>query len=129
MRPHRRSWTSSTSCVPALYDFLLAVDAPRRMEERAAEHDAAGRLQLADEYRQLWEILVSAMEQFAWVRGDMPLTLDRFAQLFRQAFSALRRGNDQPRRVKAHGQIRPIRVCIVIRRANKPPAHIVDRFG
>lgn len=27
------------------------------------------------------------MEQFAWVRGDMPLTLDRFAQLFRLVLS------------------------------------------
>ena len=67
----------------ALYAFLLAVDAPQRMTDRAAGHEQAGRLQLADEYRQLWEILVSAMEQFAWVCGDMPLTLDRFAQLFR----------------------------------------------
>ena len=70
-------------CVRALYAFLLAVDAPQRMTDRAAGHEQAGRLQLADEYRQLWEILVSAMEQFAWVCGDMPLTLDRFAQLFR----------------------------------------------
>lgn len=73
----------AVDCVRALYTFLLAVDAPQRMTDRAAGHEAAGRLQLADEYRQLWEILVSAMEQFAWVCGDTPLTLDRFAQLFR----------------------------------------------
>lgn len=72
----------AADCVRALYTFLLAVDAPQRMTDRAAGHEAAGRLQLADEYRQLWEILVSAMEQFAWVCGDTPLTLDRFAQLF-----------------------------------------------
>lgn len=70
-------------CVRALYVFLLAVDAPGRMSERAAAHEAAGRLQLADEYRQLWEILVSAMEQFAWVCGDTTLSAERFAQLFR----------------------------------------------
>ena len=87
LRERLKDEQPSAECVRALYDFLLAVDAPRRMEERAAEHDAAGRLQLADEYRQLWEILVSAMEQFAWVRGDMPLTLDRFAQLFRLVLS------------------------------------------
>lgn len=73
----------ASDCVRALYVFLLAVDAPGRMSERAAAHEAAGRLQLADEYRQLWEILVSAMEQFAWVCGDTPLTAERFAQLFR----------------------------------------------
>ena len=73
----------ASDCVRALYAFLLAVDAPGRMSARAAAHEAAGRLQLADEYRQLWEILVSAMEQFAWVCGDTPLTAERFAQLFR----------------------------------------------
>lgn len=77
----------AVDCVRALYTFLLAVDAPQRMTDRAAGHEAAGRLQLADEYRQLWEILVSAMEQFAWVCGDTPLTLDRFAQLFRLVLS------------------------------------------
>ncbi len=87
LRERLKGEQPSAECVRALYDFLLAVDAPHRMEERAAEHDAAGRMQLADEYRQLWEILVSAMEQFAWVRGDMPLTLDRFAQLFRLVLS------------------------------------------
>ena len=73
----------ASDCVRALYAFLLAVDAPGRMSARAAAHEAAGRLQLADEYRQLWEILVSAMEQFAWVCGGTPLTAERFAQLFR----------------------------------------------
>ena len=73
----------ASDCVRALYGFLLAVDAPGRMSARAAAHEAAGRLQLADEYRQLWEILVSAMEQFAWVCRDAPLTAERFAQLFR----------------------------------------------
>lgn len=83
LRERLKGEQPSADCVRALYDFLLAVDAPQRMEQRAAEHEQAGRLQLADEYRQLWEILVSAMEQFAWVRSEMPLTLDRFAQLFR----------------------------------------------
>ena len=73
----------ASDCVRALYAFLLAVDAPGRMSARAAAHEAAGRLQLADEYRQLWEILVSAMEQFAWVCGGTPMTAERFAQLFR----------------------------------------------
>ncbi len=74
---------SATDCVRALYDFLCAIEAPAHIMARAINHKEAGRLQLADEYAQLWEILVSAMEQFAWVCGDMPLTADRFAHLFR----------------------------------------------
>ena len=74
---------------------------------RAAGHEQAGRLQLADEYRQLWEILVSAMEQFAWVRSEMPLTLDRFAQLFRLVLGELfdvgsDSGVARPRELRQH---------------------------
>lgn len=83
LRARLRGENPAADCVRALYDFLLAVDAPQRMADRAAAHEAAGRLQLADEYRQLWEILVSAMEQFAWVCGETLLSAERFAQLFR----------------------------------------------
>lgn len=83
LREALKGENTAADCVRALYRFLLEVDAPQQMVDRAAAHEAAGRLQLADEYRQLWEILVSAMEQFAWVCGDMPLSAERFAALFR----------------------------------------------
>ncbi|MDO4270941.1 MAG: PD-(D/E)XK nuclease family protein [Eubacteriales bacterium] len=83
LRDRLKGEKPASDCVRALYEFLLAVGAPQRMADRAAAHEAAGRLQLADEYRQLWEILVSAMEQFAWVCGETPLSAERFAQLFR----------------------------------------------
>lgn len=73
----------TTDYVRALYNFLEEVGAPTHMAERADAHEASGRLQLADEYRQLWEILVSAMEQFVWVCGTAPMDLQRFCQLFR----------------------------------------------
>ncbi len=66
----------------ALYDFLLAVDAPGRMAARAAGYEEAGELQLADEYRQMWDILVGAMEEMAWVSGDSPMDAAQFASLF-----------------------------------------------
>ena len=83
LRERLRGENPASDCVHALYDFLIAVDAPERMSARAAAHEQAGRLQLADEYRQLWEILVSAMEQFAWACADTPLSAEQFAQLFR----------------------------------------------
>ena len=105
-KPPSRSWTNSTPCEPArlhplpaladglreaglareflqaLYDFLTAQGTPDRMADRAAGYEQAGELQLADEYRQLWEILVTAMEEMAWVCGDSPMDLERFASLF-----------------------------------------------
>lgn len=74
---------AAVDCVRALYAFLCAVRAPERLAQRAEAHEEAGRPQMADEYRQLWDILVSAMEQFAWVCGEIPLTAERFSALFR----------------------------------------------
>lgn len=68
--------------IQALYDFLVEVGAPARMAERAAENEQAGALQLADEYRQLWEIIARAMEEMVWVSGDSAMDAARFAALF-----------------------------------------------
>lgn len=70
------------ACVNALYRFLEEMEVPKALEARAARHEAAGRLQLADEYRQLWEILVSALEQFWWTAGERPMQGGTFAKLF-----------------------------------------------
>lgn len=78
---------TASACVQALYAFLQAQGTAERMTAAAEAHEAAGRLQLADEYRQLWEILVGAMEQTAWVLGDAPMTPVRFATLFRLVLS------------------------------------------
>lgn len=72
---------TATQYVQVLYDFLEAIGAPERIAARAQLHEEAGRLQTAEEYRQLWEILVQAMEQFAWVQGDAPIETDAFVTL------------------------------------------------
>ncbi len=68
--------------IQVLYDFLVMEGTPERMAQRAIQHEQAGDLQLADEYRQLWEIVVSAMEEMAWVCGDSPMDTAKFASLF-----------------------------------------------
>ncbi len=68
--------------VQGLYDFLERIGAPDSIAARAQLHEDAGRLQTAEEYRQLWEILVQAMEQFAWVQGDARMDTDAFVTLF-----------------------------------------------
>lgn len=73
---------TATEYAAALYAFLEAANAPESMAARADAHEAAGRLQLAEEYRQLWEILVAALEQFAWTCGEAPMDAHRFADLF-----------------------------------------------
>lgn len=52
------------------------------LERRAGELLAGGREELAAEYRQLWDIIVSALEQFAAILGESPMDMDEFGRLF-----------------------------------------------
>lgn len=60
---------------------------PEKLEERSLALEEAGELQTAAEYRQLWEIIVSALEQCEAVLGDMPLSQEDFGRLFRRMLS------------------------------------------
>ncbi|MDO5548615.1 MAG: exodeoxyribonuclease V subunit gamma [Eubacteriales bacterium] len=73
--------------VQAVYDFLEAVGAPQRIEQRAQAQEDAGRLQTAEEYRQLWDILTEALEQIAWVRGEAEMETEVFVALLRMVLS------------------------------------------
>lgn len=73
---------TATQYVQTLYEFLEQLGAADSIAARAQLHEQAGRLQTAEEYSQLWEILVQAMEQFAWVQGDGQMETDTFVSLF-----------------------------------------------
>ena len=71
----------------ALAAFWEELKLPERLEERAAALEEAGELQTAAEYRQLWEIVVSALEQCEAILGSMPLSQEDFGRLFRRMLS------------------------------------------
>lgn len=73
--------------VRLLYAFLEQIQLPQRLTERAEELAAHGALQQAEEYRQLWEILVGAMEQCAELMSDAVMPLTQFAELFQLMLS------------------------------------------
>lgn len=73
--------------VQALYGFLESIGAPERIEMRAQAHEEAGRLQTAEEYRQLWDVLTEALEQIAWVRGEAEMETETFVTLLRMVLS------------------------------------------
>ena len=81
LREKLKAAETAGACVKALHDFLEDMEVAQALEERAARHEAAGRLQLADEYRQLWEILVSALEEFYWTAAERPMKGGEFAKL------------------------------------------------
>ena len=70
--------------VAALWD---EISLPEHLEERAAALEQAGEEQTAAEYRQLWELMVSALEQCAAVLGSMPMDQETFGRLFRRMLS------------------------------------------
>lgn len=71
----------------ALYRFLEDIGLPERLTNRAAELEEAGERKLADEYRQLWEILTGALEQCALLLAETELELEEFASLFKLVLS------------------------------------------
>ena len=71
----------------ALYTFMEEIGLPQRLEQRVEQLQKDGRLALADEYRQLWEVLCGALEQCAALLGDEEMELDEFAPLLRLVLS------------------------------------------
>jgi len=71
----------------ALYTFLEQIGLPDRLDDRVAELQRRGQPALAEEYRQLWEILCGGLEQCAALLGDHPMELEEFAPLFRLVLS------------------------------------------
>lgn len=71
----------------ALYALLEEIGLHQRLEERTALLRQRGELGLAEEYRQLWEILCGALEQCAQLLGDTPMELEEFAKLLKLVLS------------------------------------------
>lgn len=73
--------------VTSLYDFLEEVGLERRMEEEAEILSQMGESREAQIYSQLWEILVSALEQMYDVLGDTHWETEHFTRLLRLLLS------------------------------------------
>lgn len=66
----------------ALAGLFEALKLPETLGRRAGELSELGEDKTAAEYRQLWEISVSALEQCAAVLGDTPMDSGEFGRLF-----------------------------------------------
>lgn len=71
----------------AVAAFWDEIALPERLEQRSEELAAMGEERAAAEYRQLWELMVSALEQCAAVLGDMPMDQESFGRLFHKMLS------------------------------------------
>lgn len=71
----------------AVYALLEEIGLCQRLEERTQQLRQRGELGLAEEYRQLWEILCGGLEQCARLLGDTPMELEEFASLLKLVLS------------------------------------------
>ena len=71
----------------ALYQFLEDIQLPERLTQRAQALREQGELQQAEEYRQLWQILLQALEQCNDLLAAQQMELEAFSDLFRLVLS------------------------------------------
>ena len=73
--------------VEALYRFFEEIDLAQRLSDLAAAMDSAGDNRSAQILNQLWEILLSAMEQLHAVLGETAWDTENFTRLFKLLLS------------------------------------------
>lgn len=73
--------------VLALYEFLEDIGLSHRLEQKAAQFEENGDMQLSGEYMQLWSIIVQAMEQCVASEGDILMDQREFADIFKLTLS------------------------------------------
>ena len=66
----------------ALAAFLKETHGAALLEKRVSKLEQQGNLELRDEYTQLWELCLGALEQIAAVLGETPLNATGFREIF-----------------------------------------------
>ena len=89
LRFRERGLTAETAReqAAALASYLEELRLPEQLAQRAEALEHTGQQALAAEYRQLWELLVSALEQAAAILGESELPFFDFGRLFLRMLS------------------------------------------
>ena len=74
---------SAHSKAEALFNFACNCGVPQTMQEKSEQLLQAGKVQLAEEYGQLWKIFCDVLDQFVEILGDTELDGEEFARLLR----------------------------------------------
>ncbi|MEN3003946.1 helicase-exonuclease AddAB subunit AddB [Dehalobacterium formicoaceticum] len=67
----------------ALYDFLYRIGVPERIEAYIDHFRKLGELNLANEYGQVWNIVMAVFDQTVEVMGEETFGLERFANILK----------------------------------------------
>ena len=78
-----KSPSAAADKAAALYRFARQAGVPQLLGQQTQALMQFGRVQTAEEYRQLWEIFCTVLNQFAEILGDTALTGEEFCRMLR----------------------------------------------
>ncbi|MGE5614973.1 MAG: helicase-exonuclease AddAB subunit AddB [Bacillota bacterium] len=76
----------------ALYELLRDTGADKRIDEQSRSLAAKGLLEQADEYRQVWNIIMDVFSQIVEVLGEESIGTERFSEILAAGFSGYKIG-------------------------------------
>lgn len=69
-----------------IYEFLLDIDIPTTIESLIMNFKDKGELDIANQYSQVWNIVVDILDQIVEIMGDEAISLDKFIKLISLGF-------------------------------------------
>lgn len=91
-RAAAREDRSARGICTALYALLCRLEVPGRIENLVEGFKKDGELGLAEEYSQVWNIILSVFDQVVEIMGDKALSLERFSRILQIGFGQYRIG-------------------------------------
>ncbi len=67
----------------AVYEFMVELGIPQKVEKRINKFQADGEHGAANEYSQVWNIVMGVLDQIAEVMGDEKVGLKKFSDIFK----------------------------------------------
>lgn len=92
LRSKTRGRKKAREICTALYEFLCGIEVPETLERLIMEMQADGDLEPANEYSQVWNIVMEVFDQIVEVLGEEELTLERFSKLLAAGFGEYKIG-------------------------------------
>lgn len=83
---------SATDYCTALFDFLCELKIPERMEKMIEKFRLDGELMLANEYSQIWNMVMELMDQIVEVMANETFGIERFTNILKIGFSEYKIG-------------------------------------
>ncbi|HHW56835.1 MAG TPA: helicase-exonuclease AddAB subunit AddB [Clostridia bacterium] len=79
-----------------LYNFLLEMELPQRIEKLIEEFKRQKEFETANQYAQIWDIVVDVLDQMVEVMREEKVTVDQFAKILTIGFDEYQIGSIPP---------------------------------